>query len=202
MKTIVIDPGHGSIDSNGNYTTSPNKMAKVNGKWVYEGFINRQIAGMVGVLLEWDGYNVVYTVHPNDPRDLSLQWRVRVANQYSHAPLISFHSNAFDGNARGWEIYTSKGQTSSDSLAELIAGEVELLYNEVDIKLRYDGSDGDRDKEADFYVLRKTKGVAVLIETLFFDNPQDYAMLDDLEFRQKIVSAYYHGIKKWMEGYE
>jgi N-acetylmuramoyl-L-alanine amidase len=198
-KTIVLDPGHGGIDKNGNYTTAPAKMAKVNGEWVYEGLINRQFAGMLGHLLKWDGYNVIYTVHPDDPRDLSLSWRVRVANQYSSAPMISLHSNAFNGKAEGWEIYTSKGTTQSDYLAESIAREVELLYNKLDIKLRYDWSDKDRDKEEDFYVLRKTKGTAVLIETLFFDNPSDWAKLNDLTFRQQMVAAYYKGIKNYIK---
>jgi len=189
MSKIILDAGHG--------TYSEHKSAIVNGKKVYEGFINRQIAGMLGHLLEWDGYKVIYTVHPSDDRDLSLSWRVRVANQHPNAPLISLHSNAFNGQVRGWEIFTSKGHTKSDYLATCIYNEVAKVTT--DIKMRTDFTDGDADKEVDYYVLRKTKGVAVLIETLFFDNVQDYALLDSLDFRQKIAAAYYKGIVKWIK---
>ena len=42
-----------------------------------------------------------------------------------------------------------------------------------DEKYRLDYSDGDVDKEANFYVLRKTKMPAVLLEMWFFDNYND-----------------------------
>ncbi len=191
MSTIVIDAGHG--------TYSEHKSHVVNGKKVYEGFINRQLAGMLGALLEWDGHNVIYTVNPNDTRDLSLSYRVRVANQYKDSVFISLHSNASRGhNAEGWEIFTSRGKTNSDLLAECIADEVQKIQDKTSIRLRFDFSDGDKDKEADFYVLRKTRGVAVLIETLFFDNPKDYKKLDTLEFRQQIVVAYYRGVTRFL----
>jgi N-acetylmuramoyl-L-alanine amidase len=187
---VVLDPGHG--------TYSEHKSHVVNGKKIYEGLINRQFAGMLGHLLKWDGHQVVYTVHPDDDRDLSLAWRVRVANQHPDALFISLHSNASPNhNARGWEIFTSRGHTKSDYLATCIYNEVAKVH--ADVKMRTDYSDGDADKEADFYVLRKTKGVAVLIETLFFDQPDDVALLEDLAFRQKMVAAYYNGIKEYLK---
>lgn len=41
IKQIVIDCGHGGIDKNGKYTTAPAKQAKVDGKMMYEGVLNR-----------------------------------------------------------------------------------------------------------------------------------------------------------------
>ena len=199
MKTVIIDCGHGGLTKEGVYTTAPSKMAIVNGKPVYEGHINRMIGGMLGILLEWEGVNTVYTVHPNDPTDLPLDKRVSISNSYDYAPTISIHCNASkDGTARGFEIFTSTGWTQSDVLAEDIAVEVEKYYKNVGLKLRFDTSDGDRDKEVDFYVLRKTIGVAVLLECLFFDNILDYARLNDLEFRQNLVAAIFRGVMKFL----
>lgn len=199
LKTVVLDYGHGGIDRNGNYTTAPAKQAKVNGEMVYEGHINRVIGSMLKTLLQWSGYRVIETVRAEDPRDLSLGYRVRKANQYSQFPLISIHCNAFNGKARGFEIFTSRGQTASDPLAESIANEVQKLYKRTNLKLRFDTSDGDKDKEADFYVLRKTRGVAVLVECLFFDNPEDLAKLQDVDFLKDFVAALYHGINNWIQ---
>lgn len=39
--------------------------------------------------------------------------------------------------------------------------------------------DGDLDKEANFWIIRRTKMPAILIEHLFFDNLQDAKLLID-----------------------
>jgi N-acetylmuramoyl-L-alanine amidase len=43
--------------------------------------------------------------------------------------------------------------------------------------MRFDTSDGDHDKEANFYVIKAAKMPATLIEVLFFDNYSDYKLL-------------------------
>ena len=54
-----------------------------------------------------------------------------------------------------YSVYTSPGQTKSDRLADILLSYMELEFP--DHKLRKDMSDSDMDKEAAFYVLRKTK---------------------------------------------
>ena len=56
-----------------------------------------------------------------------------------------------------------------------------------DIKLRQDTSDGDPDKEADFYILKHTKCPAVLAELLFMDYEKDCRKLMDAKFRQSMA---------------
>ena len=76
------------------------------------------------------------TVDADDSRDLSLAYRVRVANQYNSKEtiFISIHSNAFNTKAKGFEIYTSKGVTQSDFLAESIANQIEPFLQRIKIK--------------------------------------------------------------------
>ena len=203
IKNVILDFGHGGLDSNGNYTTAPSKMfIYPNGEIAYEGVLNRQIGGFLYTYLRnHTNLNVVCTVREDDPRDLSLSHRVRVANQFSKEDsiFVSIHCNAGGGRGSGFEIFTSIGQTKSDELAENIATEVEDLYDELSLKLRYDFSDGDKDKEADFYVLRKTKGVAVLIECGFFDNPNDFELLKDPKFQSKLAYKIYEGIISFID---
>lgn len=204
VKNIVLDPGHGGIDKNGNYTTAPNKMFTFpNGEVAYEGRLNRSITSHVGTCLKQHGsINVVYTVHPDDPRDLSLGWRVRVANQYDpkETIFISIHCNASPKhNASGFEIFTTKGVTKSDKLAEHIADAVEHIYEDVGLKLRYDFLDGDKDKEVDFYVLRKTKCSAVLGEFGFYDFRKDFDLLKDPIFQANLGSFIYTGIMNYVQ---
>lgn len=200
IKNIILDFGHGGIDENGNYTTAPSKMYKFeNGEIAYEGVLNRQIGGYLYTYLKDNtNLNILCTVKEDDPTDISLQQRVRFINQYTayETLFVSIHCNA--GKGSGFEIFTTKGTTNSDKLAECIADEIEILYKELNLKLRYDFSDGDKDKEENFFVLRNTYCPAVLIECLFFDNYEDYKFLKDPNFQTKCAFHIYKGILKYI----
>lgn len=205
MKNIIIDFGHGGVDQNGNYTTAPAKMHKFpNGEIAYEGEINRRIGGLLEIYLKSHAnFNVVCPVKACDPRDLSLSYRVGMANKYPAADTIfvSIHSNASEQhNARGFEIFTTKGVTKSDTLATCIGEQVQSYYEQLNLRLRFDFySDGDLDKEIDFYVLRKTSCPAVLLECLFFDNHEDFNLLKNPEFQKELAWKIYQGILKYFE---
>ena len=64
--------------------------------------------------------------------------------------------------ARGYSVYTTKGNTKSDILAEILMKEFKLKFPE--LKARTDTTDGDLDTEEDFTVLVKTNCPSVLIE--------------------------------------
>jgi N-acetylmuramoyl-L-alanine amidase len=203
IKNIVLDFGHGGLDSNGLYTTAPAKMhVHANGEPAYEGVLNRQIGGHVYTCLRSHSeFNVVCTVKEDDPRDIALSQRVRVANSFDAKSTIfvSIHCNAsLWHNASGFEIFTTNGLTKSDILAEDIANAVEHVYQNVNMKLRYDLSDGDKDKEVDFYVLRKTICPAVLIECGFFDYRLDFDKLKDPIFQGNLGSFIYTGILNYI----
>lgn len=199
IKNIVLDFGHGGLDENGKYTTRGKFKDFGNGEIAYEGVLNRQIGGILQSYLRSLGqeYNVVTTVAPDDPRDLSLSYRVRVANRFpaNETVFLSIHCNAFNGKAEGFELFTSIGTTKSDAIAESIANSIEPFYRNLKLKLRYDFSDGDKDKERDFYVLRKTKCPAVLLECLFFDNYKEYQLLKDVEFQKEIAWRIFLGLR-------
>lgn len=204
IKNIILDPGHGGLDSSGKYTTAPNKMHTFSdGRVVYEGVLNRQIAGKLGYILEGHTpYNVFFTVKPDDPRDIALSQRKNMANMFPkyETIYISIHCNASSSHrATGFEIYTSPGPTKSDKLAEFIADSVGPLYRKMSVKLRYDLSDGDKDKEAEFYVLTKTKCPAVLLELGFFDYEPDLDLLEDDQFQWDLAQLIYEGIVKFIE---
>lgn len=199
VKNIILDPGHGGIDPNGNYTTAPAKMHTFDdGVVAYEGVLNRQIVDfMEECFKDYPEFNVVTTV--SDYRDIPLSQRVTLANYYnsSETIFVSVHNNA--GGGTGWEIFTSPGETKSDKLAEYITNAVEHIYKREGLGLRYDMSDGDKDKEANFYVLRKTKCPAVLLECGFFDNRKDFDLLSDPIFQGDLASFIVTGILNYIE---
>jgi N-acetylmuramoyl-L-alanine amidase len=105
--------------------------------------------------------------------DIPLSARVnRINNHYKGNPncvVLSIHSNGSNTEqANGWEVWTSKGQTKSDSIA------TEFFKSAKDefprYKMRTDTKDGDPDKESQFYILKYTNCPAVLTENLFHTN--------------------------------
>ncbi|MFM7154806.1 MAG: N-acetylmuramoyl-L-alanine amidase [Bacteroidota bacterium] len=208
IKNIILDFGHGGIDKNGQYTTAPSKMHQFsNGEVAYEGELNRQIGGMLALYLNTQRlrYNIVMTVNPYDPTDISLDKRVETANKYKkdESILISIHSNATSpsGRGRGFEIFTTRGLTNSDQLATEIGVVIRDFYKKQNLELRFDFEDNDLDKEANFQILKQSKCPAVLLECLFFDNWEDFKKLKDPEFQKELSWHIYKGIMNYLAKY-
>lgn len=139
----------------------------------------------------------------NGYADVSLSKRVKNANyigkRYPHPIYISTHANASSLHlARGYEVYSSPGDTKSDQLAEWHYECVAKLFGDK-IKMRPDMSDGDHDKENRFYVLTKTQMPAILIEHLFFDNYQDALLLMREDVQDCFAYAQVYTILKYIE---
>lgn len=177
----AVIPGHGGVDENGDYQIlrKGSKQAKVDGKMIYEGEQNRLIVADImeqSVPLGIKTINLVPEI-----ADISLSERVkrinaaydRWARQGYRLLLWELHLNAFNGSVSGTEIYTSRGDNFSDEMAAVWWGEMKNVI--VGYPTRPDYSDGDVDKEKDFYVIKKSKAYGVLIEFFFFDNPKDVA---------------------------
>jgi N-acetylmuramoyl-L-alanine amidase len=132
MKNTVlfIDAGHGGIDPIGRYTTAPSKQYKYpsgfhQDGWFYEGVSNRQIAAEFMAQASRMGFICIPVYHPY--KDTSLGTRTHLANTISNelgaeSLYISFHSNAYNGTARGWCIFHHPTSTKGKALCEDIAG--------------------------------------------------------------------------------
>lgn len=123
----------------------------------------------------------------------TLHERAELANRLD-ATLISIHCNSYkERSAKGFEVWTSKGQTDSDILATDIYNQVKLA--DLGLTMRHDFADGDPDKEASFHVLRATSGPAVLIELGFISNPEGEQRLLDPVHMARLRAAIVRGIR-------
>ena len=192
---ILIDAGHG-IDTPGK--RSPDGAFR-------EYLWNREIADLVCEDLGIDGYDVSLVV--TETNDIPLLTRVNrvnaICNKYGKDDviLVSIHSNAAGNgkdwmNAKGWSCYTTKGETKSDILAELLYDSFERSFP--DKKIRKDMQDGDRDWEENFYLIQKTKCPAVLIENFFYDNKEECQWLQQEAIKVRIAMAIEQGIKNYV----
>lgn len=139
---IFIDNGHGS-DTAGK--RSPD------GRFLEYKF-NRSIARRIVADLTDRGYDASLLVP--EETDISLSERCSRVNAYCKAHgsssciLVSIHANAY-GNGKDWtpphewSVYTSKGQTRADILADELATAARKYLPS--IQMRGDSSDGDID---------------------------------------------------------
>ena len=192
-KTLVIlDAGHG--------VTTPGKRSPIwsDGSQLMEYEFNRKITHYIYEFLKAAGISCI--VITNDDTDIPLKNRVSSINSLYDSNkskyfvyAVSIHGNAADNvpSANGIEVYTTKGITKSDSIAEQFVIELSKLgWN-----IRADFSDGDKDKEEDFYILKNTTCPSILTENGFYTNREECRKMLDDYWRKKIALAHVDAIQ-------
>jgi len=202
---ILIDNGHGS-QVLGKQSPILDDSIKIGGEFTEKGRFKewkytRVISHLIVNKLIDMGYDA-RLVTPEDG-DASLAERIRRINTIcnkegaSNVLLISVHANAVGDSSKwmegkGWEAYTTRGKTISDTLADFLYKRADSNIN--GRKIREDWTDSDRDKEADFYIIKKAKCAAVLTENFFYDNKDDLRYLTSDEGVHAVVRLHIEGI--------
>ena len=189
---VLIDNGHG-CDTAGKRSPDGRLL-----EYAYA----REIAQRLAKEL-WEKSIDAVLITPEE-NDVSLSERCRRANKYGSKGvlLVSIHCNAAgDGSqwmtARGWEAWTSVGDTNADMLATCLYDAAE----NAGFKLRKDETDGDPDKEGHLYILKHTLCPAVLTENLFQDNREDVEYLLSEEGKEQITRLHVEGIINYIREY-
>jgi len=203
---ILIDNGHGENTLGKQSPILKDSGLDISSEFTEKGRFKewkytRVIARMISEKLKSMGYDARLVV--TEDKDISLAERIRRVNTIcnkvgaSKALLISVHANAVGDssqwmNGKGWEAYTTRGKTKSDTLAEFLYKRASK--NMDGRKIREDWTDGDRDKEADFYIIKKSYCPAVLTENFFYDNKDDLKYLTSDEGIHAVVRTHVEGI--------
>ena len=120
-KLFLISPGHGKNTAG---KRDPEGRLK---EWEF----NRKLVDRIVAYCE--EMNIPVAVLDYEENDAPLAERVRRANKYGrNTCYISIHGNAAGNgknwmNARGWCIYTSKGYTKADPIANVFIQEADKL---------------------------------------------------------------------------
>ncbi|NLU33096.1 MAG: N-acetylmuramoyl-L-alanine amidase [Clostridiaceae bacterium] len=193
---IVIDPGHGESDPG---TVSP-------GEDLYEKDVTLDIGLKVRDLLTDAGINTIMTRDRDKRLDDSDQkhdlWlRAQVANDNNATLFVSIHVNAYDLKSKGarqvngMEVIYHRGKQpmyddfDSKDFAEIMAKTIQQ-YNGIYFRGLISN---------DLSVLRNTRMPAVLVETAFITNQEDYERLKSDEFRTNTAIGIVEGIKQALE---
>ena len=156
MSLILIDPGHGGSDPGAIVPQTAGALAGLKEKE-----LNLEISLKLWRLL-WEKGFLVSLTRMSDI-DKSLAQRCEQANRLNAGFFISIHCNASTNpEAEGIEAFHFPGSGLGKSWAEKIINSLSALGR----KIR-------GVKPADFYVLKHTRGPAVLVECGFLTNPQE-----------------------------
>ncbi len=173
-------------------TVAPNKPW-----WEVATFYYAQRMGMAPSL--WSYYNDVVS------RPYFARWNHAGSNE--DALYISWHTNGYNGTARGTTTYVHNGETyprTAGSLELQRAVHSELIW---DIRAGWDPNWIDRGlKQANLGELRMlwdsdpaNRMPGILLEVAFHDNPEDAMALKDPRFNQLAARAIYQGIVHYFE---
>lgn len=191
---VLLDNGHG-CDTAGKQSPDGKLL-----EYAYA----REIALRVEKALCEIGYGGTRIVP--EENDIPLQERCNRVNDIcknmGNAILVSIHCNAAgDGSqwmtARGWEAWTSVGDSNADMLATCLYDAAE----NAGFKMRKDMTDGDPDKEGHLYILKHTLCPAVLTENLFQDNRDDVEYLLSEKGKEQITRLHVEGIINYIREY-
>jgi N-acetylmuramoyl-L-alanine amidase len=169
--TVVIDAGHGGFDRGG-----------IPGQRIPEKEMTLDVAQRLKTFLTASGYNVVMT------RDsdvfVPLPTRVAIANSYSNAIFVCVHFNSAKRmGAEGIEtyFYSRDSLPLASAVHYFVAGGAPSPNRGV--------------RRRGFYVLRKTRIPAVLVECGFLTNPTEGEYAQTASYRQKLAEEIAAGVR-------
>jgi N-acetylmuramoyl-L-alanine amidase len=198
----ILDNGHGGI-IDGIYQTAGKRSPKwEDGTQLFEGEFNRAVVKRIVKLCEAEGIECINLVDTEE--DLSLRWRTDKANDIyrerqqtdgKKCIYVSVHANGFNKeSAHGWSVYTTEGETKSDKIAQILHEKAKAEFPTH--KMRVDTRDGDADKEANFWVLRKVVMPSILSENFFMTNREESKLQLSKEGRDRIAKIHFQMIKE------
>jgi N-acetylmuramoyl-L-alanine amidase len=171
---IVLDPGHGGIDSG---AVGPTGLQEKN--------VVLAIALKVGNILTKNDVETIYT--RTIDKTQSLQEKCDVSNNAKPDYFVSIHANSYTAPAAsGTETWYSSGSAAGQKLAQAVQTEL----------IKETGRKDRGIKTAGFYVLNNTDATAILVETAFISNPEEEALLRSDAFQNKLAKAIATGILK------
>ena len=172
---VVIDPGHGGYDRGG-----------MPGQVLPEKPFTLDTARRLAGILKGDGIKVVLT--RTGDYYVSLPERTRTANAYAgyNAVFVSIHFNS--GRRLGaYGIETYYNNSRAYRLAALIHPRVIQALGSIDRGIRHRG----------YFVLRRNRLPAVLVECGFLTNPAEAARIVTPGARENLAEAIAAGIERY-----
>lgn len=189
MPTIILDAGHGGIDSG---------CVSVNG--AEEKDINLSIMLTLRDMLKLTGFDVTVTrdtdrsIHDTGVTGLGKQKksdmenRLNIINSSENAVFVSVHQNQYtDSKYYGAQMFYPAESADSERLARIMQNNfVSLLQPENKREIKPVGSE--------IYLLHFAKCPAVMAECGFLSNPDEAAKLESADYQAQVAFTLYKSL--------
>lgn len=185
QKIIILDPGHGGLDNGAS-------VGKVN-----EDELNLKICFALKEELESRGATVYLT--RTDDQDMTrrdylyskqddMYLRALKIDEYKPDLFMSIHLNSSHSSAWGSQVFYYKRSEQGKVLADCIHKRMkEVTGSKKDIS------------SCEFYVLRATQSLGVLIECGFISNANERGQLKNSKYHQKLSRSISDGIEDYFQ---
>ncbi|MBP5430714.1 N-acetylmuramoyl-L-alanine amidase [Ruminococcus sp.] len=193
LPIIILDAGHGGID--GGCTSA---------EGVPEKGINLDILLRLRDLLEVNGYEVRVTrdsdrsIHDAGVEGIAAQKssdmdnRLAIFNEYDNAVCVSIHQNQFtDPRYSGAQMFYSGSNSASEVFAETLQERFRSL-------LQPDNDRGIKLCGKELFLCYYSNNPTVMAECGFLSNPEEAALLNTEEYREKIAFTIFSGINDFV----
>ena len=192
--TVIIDAGHGGEDGG---TSSASGLVEKD--------VNLEISQILCDMLRANGINVAMTReddrllydrnvnYQGRRKKLDLAARLAVADNTPDAIFVSIHMNSFtDPRYAGLQVWYSSNNADSLPLAELIRTENAAT-------LQPQNHRACKEATSAINLLHNAKCPAVLVECGFLSNPDEAALFETHEYRQKVAFMLFCSITEFLK---
>jgi len=174
MIKIYLDPGHGG-----------RKTGAVR-QDISEKDLNLQICEKLSIILR--GSDFLVHMSREEDKHLSLSHRAIESNHLEYDVFVSLHCNSVKmSNVEGFECfyYSEEGKAISDSIFKSVQTNTNKEHR--------------ASKKGTFYLLRKTKALAVYVECGFMSNPTELHLLKQNQYQWLVAEGIAKGLIKWRD---
>ncbi len=190
---IVIDAGHGGIDSG---------CSSLSG--YEEKNINLSILLKLRDMCESFGYTVVVTrdtdisIHDagvtgiGNQKRSDMDNRLEIFNKYENAVAISIHQNLFtQSQYKGAQMFYSTNNPLNEKFAR-------IMQNEFVAQLQPDNTREIKSCGKELFLCYYSKCPTLMIESGFLSNPEEAALLETDEYQSMVAFTIFSGLNKFI----
>lgn len=132
-------------------------------------------------------------------RDEDIRARPLYANDVNASVLISFHTNAANGTARGTRIYHYPGRSVDKAIADnMLCYVAEIVRSQKGYETFPVASEAHAEDHGEN---RLATMPAVIVEAAFHDNARDAMAIKDANFRTALAKGVEKGYRLWKQGH-
>lgn len=191
LYTVVIDPGHGGID--------PGKVG-ING--IYEKDLNLVIGEMLRKILEQNDCKVImtrtsdeglYQDGDSNRKMADLRRRCELIDSSKPDVTISIHQNSFSQeSSKGAQVFYQSASEGGEELALVLQRQ---LIASLDKENRRTAKANN-----DYYMLKNTTGVMIIVECGFLSNSREAELLCLENYQRQVAWAIALGTLQYLGG--